>query len=170
MSYEHLLELTGSPALVVLNYLEILRELDAELASTPSVEYRGLLLDLLKASMDIVQKTIAPIDLDKFKETRMQHYRMQIVKEALVGTNICADTLFEITSREVTAGRMEADDQLRIMAIEGIAVPHLNRADLMAETEIYERKHIKKKDWGSFSSLWQKIKKIHEIATRHHPK
>ncbi len=50
----------------------------------------------------------------------------------MVGTNVCVGTLDEVTRREIDAGRMAEDDELRNLAKMSMAAPHLSRAELIA--------------------------------------
>ena len=81
--------------------------------------------------MDVVESQLAPEQLSIFQETRRKHYSSFIVEEALVGENICVETLYAITSREVEAGRMAPDHNVRKAAEMGVAEPHMSRAELV---------------------------------------
>ena len=50
----------------------------------------------------------------------------------MVGTNVCVETLDEVTRREIDAGRMAEDDELRNLAKMSMAAPHMSRAELLA--------------------------------------
>lgn len=84
--------------------------------------------------MDIAETTIAPESIVAFREARLKHYHTFVVQEALVGTHICIETLDAITQREITAGRMEPNDNIRRIADEGMAEPHLSREELIRMT------------------------------------
>lgn len=145
MSYERLMELTESPAYAVVNWHEIIKEIDVELANDNSIERREALLGMFKATMDIAEKNTAPKDLETFREARRQHYNSHLVEEALVGENVCAETMFAATSREIAAGRMTEDDSLRKIAVAGYTAPHLTRAQLEEEArqpKIAEKKSL----------------------------
>lgn len=145
MSYERLMELTESPAYVVVNWREIINEIDVELANNNSIERREALLGMFKATMDIAEKNIAPQDLETFREARRQHYSSHLIGEALVGGNVCAKTMFDVTSREIAAGRITEDDDLRKIAVAAYTAPHLTRAQLeeMArEPKVAEKKGL----------------------------
>jgi hypothetical protein len=96
-----------------------------------STDERVELLQLYKQLMDYVAGTqIAPSDLPQFNETRTKDYRLLLVQEGRVGDNACVETLDEITRREIAAGRMAPDDELRQITVQGLAAPHLSRAQL----------------------------------------
>jgi len=130
MSFERLMELTESPAYVIKDWREIIKEIDVELAKNNSIEKREALLQMFKTTMDIAEQTIATESLETFKEARRQHYHSHIIQEALVGEDVCVETLFSVTAREIAAGRMTEDNNVRKIAVDGCAVPHLTRAQL----------------------------------------
>lgn len=139
MSYERLMEMTESPAEALLNWREVVEEINIELTTNlknnESIERREALFQMLKSLMDMVEKTIAPQDLEKFREARGQQYHSFLIQEALVGVNVCAETLLAVTSREIAAGRMTEENSIRKIAVDGYAAPHLTRAQLEEEAK-----------------------------------
>jgi hypothetical protein len=86
---------------------------------------REALLALHKCLMDAVEQTIDPANLDKFKTARAQDYSLLLIKEAAIGSeseHIDMAKLAAITTREVNAGRLSADDGLHKLAISADAV------------------------------------------------
>ncbi len=86
---------------------------------------REALLGLYKCLMDAVEQTIDPASLDKFKTTRAQDHRVFLIKEATIGSaseHLNMAKLAAITTREVNAGRLSADDGLHKLAVSGDAV------------------------------------------------
>jgi len=101
--------------------------------ATQSSTQRVELLQIFKQLMDHVATTqIAPSELAQFNELRAKDYRLLLVREGLIGDNACVETLDEITRREISAGRMAPDDELRQVTIQGLAAPHPSRAELEA--------------------------------------
>ena len=131
-------ELTKRPADAIVNFKEIREEISKEFGQSKSAEYRAALLAMLKSTLDIVEKTIAPENLEEFKKIRLREYKTFIVQESLIGENVCVETLDEITRREIAAGRMSSSDELREVALKGMAEPHQSRAQLL---EIEAQKH-----------------------------
>jgi hypothetical protein len=127
-----LMQLTEHPASAMTDWREIISEINSEFPQATSVDQRVALLAMFKATMDIAEKIIVPEDLATFREARAKHYAAFIVGETLVGTNVCVETLNEVTQREVAAGRMQPDAQLRQNAILAMAAPHLSRQELIA--------------------------------------
>lgn len=89
--------------------------------------------------MDLVERNLErsespPNLLQDFRKTREADYRLFLVRESMVGENVCAETLAAVTQREVDAGRMSPDHTLYTMAHEQVAKPHLSRAELVAIT------------------------------------
>jgi hypothetical protein len=81
-------------------------------------EQRGAVLAIFHAMMNIVEKNlIASDDLEKFRKARDQDYCLFIVKECTEDGNVRPDLLEQATRREVEAGRMPQDHQLRHLAI-----------------------------------------------------
>jgi hypothetical protein len=125
---QQLIDAPGAPAS---NWHEICNEINKEFDhATP--EHRIALLQLLHSTMDIVSRYIAPEDMEKFTEARRKQHRILVVQESVVGVNACVETLDAVTQREVAAGRMAPDDELRQLAITGMAAPHPSRAELEA--------------------------------------
>lgn len=124
-----------------LDWRQIRQEIhDLHDQSTTTAE-RITLLGIFTAVMDRVERSgLTGTDLKTFQATRGKDYNLLLIKESRVGTNICPETLFQVTEREVAAGRMAADEPLRVLAVEGMAAPHLSRAALIAIAEEEERK------------------------------
>lgn len=131
-------EILNEPGAPLYNWQKVLPAIQAEFKNSKSADHRGALLAIFKSTMDFLESTIKPDNLEKFKETRSQDYKLYIVQEALVGESICIDTLYEVTSREIAAGRMTEDHSLRKIAVEGKVVPHPTRAQLVAAGGVIE--------------------------------
>lgn len=128
-----LFQLLNAPGAPLTNWREIIEEVNNEFGRVTTEENRAALLATFKATMDFAETTVAPDNLQTFQEARQRHYKSFIVQEALVGSNVCVETLYAITKREIDAGRMAADDSLRKTAEMGVAAPHLSRAELVAQ-------------------------------------
>ncbi len=128
-----LFQLLNAPGAPLTNWREIIEEVNNEFGGVTTEESRTALLATFKATMDFAETTVAPENLKTFQEARQKHYKSFIVQEALVGSNVCVETLYAITQREIEAGRMTVDDSLRKTAENGMAAPHPSRADLVAQ-------------------------------------
>ena len=104
------------------------REINWPLLSSKRIN----LLTLFKSVMDIAETTVVPEDVQIIREARDKQYKSFIVQESMVGENVCVETLYAVTSREITAGRMYESNSLRQLAKDGISAPHLTRAELIA--------------------------------------
>ena len=105
---------------------------DAHEKATTSAE-RERLLAAFSALMDRVERIdIAPENLAVFRETRLEDYHLLVVRECVVGETVCTETLDAVTLREVAAGRMAPDDELRVTAVDGMADSHYSRPELEA--------------------------------------
>ena len=129
MRLRQLLDAPGAPAV---NWREIAEEINVEWEKAATTDQRVALLTVFKATMDIAETVIAPSSLDAFRDARRRHYKTFVLQECMVGTNVCVETLDEVTRREIDAGRMAEDDELRNLAKTSMAAPHLSRAELLA--------------------------------------
>jgi hypothetical protein len=123
--------LSENPVDALSNWPQIREEIHKEHERATTTALRVTLLAMHKAILDMAERTVAPGDMDRFKVARLQDYRLLIIREALIGENVCAETLNAVTEREVAAGRMAPDNDLRETALRGIAAPHLSRAELL---------------------------------------
>jgi len=126
-------QLMDAPRAPLVNWRDIIQKIDNEFPGAETEEKRVALLAVFKATMDIAESQIAPEDVERFKEARSKHYKTFIVQECLVGQNVCTETLYAVTGREVAAGRMAPDDTLRKNAEAAMVAPHLTRAELLAQ-------------------------------------
>src|SRR5215469_4615847 len=103
-----LLDALGAPAA---NWREAAEEVNVEWEKATTPDHRVALLAVFQATMDIAETVIAPGSLDTFKDARHRHYKSFVLQECMVGTNVCVETLDEVTRREIDAGRMAEDDE-----------------------------------------------------------
>jgi hypothetical protein len=124
------------------NWREIISEVDAdferEVAAQEAVfqhpdsfERRGALLAVFKSVMDIVESKLAGEDREKFRGAREHHYKLLVTQESVVNGNVCVETMYQVTTREIAAGRMPPDFSTRQIAEQGMAVSHLTRDELL---------------------------------------
>jgi hypothetical protein len=134
-----LLNDVGAP---VTNWREIIDEVDAEFKRevaadeavfrrAESFEQRGALLEIFKSVMNIVESQLSGEDREKFRAAREQHYKILLTWESLVNEHICVETMYQVTTREIAAGRMSPDFSTRKIAEQGIAAPHFTRDQLL---------------------------------------
>jgi hypothetical protein len=85
---------------------------------------RVLLLGIHKVVMDAVERdegAIIPGGMDDFRKAREQDYNLLLVSEAMIGRTdgiIDPVVMRRITNREVAAGRMSPDDEMRKLALQ----------------------------------------------------
>jgi hypothetical protein len=145
-----LFQYLNAPGAPLVNWREINAEICEEFGRAKTEDYRVSLLAGFKATMDIAETTVAPESLKTFQEARSKQYKTFIVEEALVGENVCVETLDLVTKREIAAGRMAPDHTLRKLAEESMAAPHLSRAELLAQAGA-QAQH------AAPTSLWQRL-------------
>ena len=143
-----LFQLLNAPGAPLTNCQEIIKEINNEFGQAKTEDSRTALLATFKATMDIVESTVAPEELSIFQDARRKHYNSFIVQEALVGENVCVEILYAITGREVNAGRMAPDHALRKTAESGMAAPHMSRAELLKMVSAQNAKP---------ASVWQRL-------------
>lgn len=115
------------------DWVRLREEIQEEHARATTTEVRVALLGIFDVLMDLVERgAVAPENLAMLRQARLRDYRQLVVREALIGENICAETLDAVTQREVDSGRMSPDDELRRRATLEMAAPHPTRAQLMA--------------------------------------
>lgn len=93
--------------------------------------HRISLLQTFKVTMDAAESTVLSEDLEILRDARAKQYKTFIYQESMVGENVCVETLYAVTQREIDAGRMFRDHSCRRLAEEAIAAPHLTRAELL---------------------------------------
>ena len=74
---------------------------------------RVAILSVYKVLMDTVEPSVLVTDLPAFQKARLQDYRLLLVEEAADGGELDPRKLDYITKREVDAGRLAPDDDLR---------------------------------------------------------
>lgn len=115
-----LARLKAAPAGEPLNWVRVRDDISDEYDAADTPE-RVTLLQIYKVVMDTVERNLAGDDLKTFRTARRQDYNRLLISECLVGNDVSPDTLAIVTSREVEAGRMSSDDELRRLAVGGIA-------------------------------------------------
>jgi hypothetical protein len=133
MSDQQLLDfLPENPGAVVTNWREIRQKLHEASDHAATQEQRVAILAAYKAVMDIAENAaVHADDLETFRKARRQDYNLLVVKECMVGDNVCTDTAYAVTRREIAAGRMGADDELARGMELAVAAPHHTRDQLI---------------------------------------
>ena len=155
----------GAP---LMNWREIIEEVDAEFARAVAVdeaefrradsyERRGALLQVFKSVMDIVESQLSGDDLEKFRKAREGHYKVLLTQESVVKGNICVETMYQVTTREIAAGRMPPDFSTRMIAEQGVAVPHFTRDELLLDATDPAMPADAQPVASQPSSVWQRL-------------
>jgi hypothetical protein len=137
MSASDLLErLRSMPIGAPMEFTKIRDEIHEEHERATTTEERVTLLKIFTAVMDQVERSgLSPDDLEQLRAARLQDYRLLLVRESLIGEKVSPDILFEVTEREIAAGRMAPDDDLRQAAVEGKAAFDPSPADPLEMAE-----------------------------------
>jgi len=118
----------GDPAV---NWRSLLEQLHDEHDKATTTEERVQLLEIHDTLMNLIEETDTPEhQIPEFRKFRLQAYHALVLKEAVIGRNVCIEMLDAITLREVAAQRMAPDDELRDLVRTGRAAPHYNQAEL----------------------------------------
>jgi hypothetical protein len=103
-----------------LDWQKIREEIINEHQNATTADERLLWLSLHKTVMDLVERHTPLEQIEAFQTTRRQDYCTLLISEAIVGRTdgtVPPDKLAEITRREVREGRLSADDNLHILAV-----------------------------------------------------
>ncbi len=133
MSYKSIQSQLTDPDNVRSNWQAIVSEIEKSLEAEESPEGRDMLFSLFQATMDFAETGVSVDELCSFQEARKKRFGGYLLREAIIGDQICAETLDAVTRREVAAGRLASDDPLRVFAIHSLAAPHSTREELLAK-------------------------------------
>ncbi len=101
-----------------------------------SDEDKEKLLDLHKTLLDKAEKWLPDsIDVDRFRELRLKEYNKMLLNEATIGGSLCVETLYELTQRELQAGRMSPTHEFIEIAIQATAAEHYSHDQLVRQKE-----------------------------------
>ena len=78
---------------------------------------RSMILEIYDRSMRIVAESVSADKRAEFDDAFLKGYRLLLITEALDGELIDQKKMELITAREVLAGRMREDDELRVLAV-----------------------------------------------------
>lgn len=132
-----------------LDFRAVREEIHALSESTSDVGERVVLLQVFHAVMEMVERSgvLEPERLEVFRTTRAQDYRLLLTREVLIGENASAELLDAVTQREVQAGRMREDDELRQVAVKAISEPYLSVQQLLQLEQERHAAATKSKGW-----------------------
>ena len=106
-----------------LNWREARKEIVERHRQATSEAERVIFIRLHKAVLDAVERRNLVDDMEAFRKIRLADYRALLMSEAASVTGkdgvIEPTVMHAITSREVAAGRMAADDELHTLSVAG---------------------------------------------------
>ena len=107
--------------------------------SASSSEVYEKLLEQHKILLDKVEaQFINSVDIDKFKKLRQNEYDKMLLRESTIGGSLCVETLYEVTQRELEAGRMSPTHEFIDISIQATATDHYTRDQLLRQKEKIE--------------------------------
>jgi uncharacterized phage-associated protein len=134
----------------VTRWREIREEVHAWRDGAITPEQFDALQSAYKAVMDTIESSVPPELLEAFRAAREQDYRRLIVREALVREHMSMEKLRAVTEREIAAGRMTSDHELRKLAEMGAFAPHYSHADLVSGAPEQAKRESDTKGWWQF--------------------
>ena len=154
MNLKDLADKVNNNAKKLTDWKKVRKEIINRHEKASTVEEYITLLSLHKMLMDSVEHQLpSSVDVENIRELRQQDYTMLITRECTIGSSICIDTLYEITQRELEAGRMGPTHSLINIAVDAIAEPHYSREQLL-------RQQAKIQKTTSRSNLNKKLSRI----------
>jgi hypothetical protein len=144
MNIEDIIDSVDRIADDVSNWQEIHEHILINHEQAATEEEYVALISLHEKLMDVVEAQLSDnIELEKFKEIRRHDYNMLITRECTIGGSVCIETLYDLTQRELEAGRMEpAHDYINI-AVDAMAKPHYSREQLIRQESKLKTLHRK---------------------------
>jgi hypothetical protein len=119
------------------NWQEVRKDILNRHAKASTVEEFITLLSLHKMLMDnVIQQIRAKNENDVIVEIGNHDYNQMLMRECIIGDSICVDTLYELTQRELDAGRLDSSDALMKLAVEAVAKPHYSREQLLRQESV----------------------------------
>lgn len=133
---DRLMSLTEDPSTILSNLPAIREGILDSFTAADTENKRVSLLSLFHASLNLAESKISDQKLlSDLRAARDADYRRMLVIESMVGENVCIETWNRVTLREVAAGRMAPDSETRKRVAEIMLLPHLSRAELIAQME-----------------------------------
>lgn len=143
MNHIDLIEKINNMGSESLNWQQIHDEIINQHEQAKTLEERVEILELHTKFMDTIESQLSDAaNLEKFRNARTQEYNMLITRECTIGGSICIETLYDLTQRELEAGRMGPTHSFITIAENAMAKEHYSRERLKwTETKIQERKN-----------------------------
>jgi hypothetical protein len=136
MSFEDLADKVERCAEDATSWLKVRDEIISRHENATTVDEYITLLSLHKMLMDNVERKLpSGVNIEEIKALKSRDYKMLLKREYIIGGSVCIDTLYELTQRELEAGRMGPEDKLINLAVDAIAEPHYSREQLLRQEE-----------------------------------
>ena len=134
MGLKELIDKVNSDDVDSFNWQQIREEIINKHEHASTTDERVALLSLHKDLMGGVERQLSDsVEIERFRKARSKEYNSLIIRECLIGGSICTETLYELTQREIEAGRMEPTHRFIDIAVEAMAEPHYSRERLLKQ-------------------------------------
>lgn len=115
----------------VFDWPDVRKAVCAAHEASQSVPERVNALQAHKELMDFVaQNLIKDQDRQEFQKIRKREFNLFLVSEARIGNNASVELMDEITRREIAAGRLAPDDELRKLTDDALTKPYMTKDEL----------------------------------------
>jgi hypothetical protein len=99
------------------------RRIQAEFDACKDMKERGFIIAVFTTLMyHQVAQCKNPADAEIIRDVSKKQYRLMLIQESVVGSHVDPRLIRLVTDREVAAGRMTEDDEVRKLAVAGDAV------------------------------------------------
>ena len=133
VNYELIGDVPDTPAEATAQWRQLRTRIHDAFECARTSAQRAALLTLNQSLMSLAEKGLDTKDLESFREIRGHSYTMLIVKECLVGDRIDPTLAQTVVQRELAAGRMAPNHQLRDLKQMVAFAEHMQRSLAMAE-------------------------------------
>ena len=136
-----------TPAEALAGWRQMRERIHDAFEQAKSAQQRAALLALHQSVMNLAEKAMDPKDLEKFREIRGHSYSLLVVRECLVGEKVCPKTAAAVTAREVAAGRMAPNHDLR----------NMQTMTMFAAQVLHSRRLVQKQSPASTGLMWRAL-------------
>ncbi len=123
--------------------------------NSTSSEEQVFLLEMHNKILDCIEAHLPKnFDIEKFRGARMKEYNTMLLRECIIGGSVCVETLYDITQRELEAGRMLPSHEFINASIQATASHHYSRDQLLRQKDKIEQLE-ENSTFSKFSKLFK---------------